>query len=83
MLEFIKHVLESSEEPRSQPVESRDIKQQDVRFKARQPSELDADIGYESGDSDDEVPGSEIVTPNGEMKETAINLLLSILEGVS
>ena len=83
MLEFIKLVLESLEEPRSQLVEPAATKQPDIQFRARKPTELDADAGYDSGDSDDGVPGSEIVTPNDEMKETAINLLLSILEGVS
>ena len=83
MLEFIKLVLESPEEPPSRPVEPRPTNQPDIQFRARKSTELDADTGYESGDSDDEVPGPEIMTANDEMRETAINLLLSILEGVS
>jgi len=34
------------------------------------------------GDSDDETPGPQGVQPNDEMTITALNLLLSILEGV-
>lgn len=81
MLQFIKHVLESSEEPRSQPIEPKARMQRDIQF-TRQPTVLDADVtGYESEDSDDDVSGSETVTPNDEMAETVINLLLSILQG--
>lgn len=83
MLQFIKHVLESSEEPRSHPMEPKARRQRDIQF-TRQPTELGADVtGYESEDSDDDVSGSETVTPNNEMVETVINLLLSILEGTS
>jgi hypothetical protein len=35
----------------------------------------------EDGDSDDETQGSEVVGPDDEMIETAISLLLAILEG--
>jgi hypothetical protein len=80
MLLFIKHVLESSGDIRPQ---SSTNERQDSQFRIGQPTEVDRDTGYESGDSDDNAPDSEVMTPNHEMVETAVNLLLSILEGMS
>lgn len=69
LLSFILHVLES----------------------ATTPAKSDANDGFsnklfqleidDDADSDDETPGSEIVGPDDEMIETAISLLLAILEG--
>jgi hypothetical protein len=67
ILSFILHVLES----------------------ATIPARSDADDGFsnkqfdidEDEDSDDEMQGSEVVGPDDEMLETAISLLLAILEG--
>jgi hypothetical protein len=42
--------------------------------------EKDADVDAE-GDSDDETPGLEGAGPSDEMTITALNLLLSVLEG--
>lgn len=36
----------------------------------------------DGSDSDDEVPGTEGATSDTEMTETAVNLLLSVLEGM-
>ena len=41
---------------------------------------LDEDLDMD-GDSDDEKPNQEGVQPNNEMAITALNLLLSVLEG--
>ena len=76
---FVKHVLEASIRERA--------KEKDPVAKSRaeiilQPSaELDEIEGVdEIVDSDDEA-GPEVASPDDEMVETAINLLLSILEG--
>lgn len=39
------------------------------------------DEDFLEGDSDDEAPDSEVIGPDDELVETAITLLLSILEG--
>ncbi|KAK2466187.1 hypothetical protein APHAL10511_001829 [Amanita phalloides] len=75
ILIFIKDVLESTGERKAQHSNS---SIRGMRSGARRSAELDA--GYESGDSDDNTQDSEIRAPNDEMTETAINLLLSILE---
>ena len=70
LLLFISHVLESATIPvRSDADDS--FKKMRVR--------LDID----ESDSDDETPGSEVLGPDDEMIETAISLLLAILEGKS
>ena len=43
---------------------------------------LDEDLDMD-GDSDDETPDQEGVQPNNEMTITALNLLLSVLEGTT
>ena len=66
ILSFILHVLESATiPPGSDPVDGFSNK-------------LDID---EDEDSDDETQGSEVAGPDDEMIETAISLLLAILEG--
>lgn len=68
LLSFILHVLESATIPAGSDADD-DFKNK--RFR------LDID---EDEDSDDETPGSEVVGPDDEMIETAISLLLAILE---
>ena len=68
ILSFILHVLESATFPaRSDPGDGSSNER------------LQFDTGEE--DSDDETQGSEVVGPDDEMIETAISLLLAILEG--
>ena len=66
LLSFISHVLESATIPAKSDADGGFSK------------ELDID---EDEDSDDETPGSDVVGPDDEMIETAISLLLAILEG--
>ena len=69
VLSFILHVLESATIPaRSNAGDNFNNK----RFR----SDIDEDE-----DSDDEIQGSEVVGADDEMTETAISLLLAILEG--
>ncbi|KAF8890687.1 armadillo-type protein [Infundibulicybe gibba] len=72
MLLFIKHVLESS--PTSIRLQRRRLKELHFKPDVKNVEEED------EGDSDDDTPGADIVTRDDEMIETAINLLLSILE---
>ncbi|KAG6814199.1 hypothetical protein H0H92_000876 [Tricholoma furcatifolium] len=77
LLSFIKHVLD-------QPSSSRTIKTE-RRKSGVQASlliipERDDDLVNDEGDSDDDTPGADIVSPEGEMIETSVQLLLSILE---
>lgn len=44
--------------------------------------DLDEDLDMD-GDSDDETPNQEGVQPDNEMTITALNLLLSVLEGTA
>ena len=67
ILSFILHVLESATIPAKSDAG-------DGGFG----NKLDID---EDEDSDDETPGSEVVGPDDGMIETAISLLLAILEG--
>ena len=50
----------------------------DLRIVPREEQDEDLDIG---GDSDDETPNQEGTQPDNEMTITALNLLLSVLEG--
>lgn len=68
LLSFILHVLESA----TTPIKTDADDSPNSRFK------LDID---EDEDSDDETPGSEVVGPDDKMVETAISLLLALLEG--
>ncbi|KAJ6613487.1 hypothetical protein B0H10DRAFT_1805501 [Mycena sp. CBHHK59/15] len=38
------------------------------------------DDDFEDGDSDDDTPGADIITPDDEITETSVNLLLAVLE---
>jgi hypothetical protein len=68
ILSFILHVLESGTIPaRSDAGDG--------------PSNEGLQFDIDEEDSDDETPGSEVVGPDDEMIETAISLLLAILEG--
>ena len=69
ILSFILHVLESATIPARSDAD-------DGFGNKRFQSEIDEDE-----DSDDEMQGSEVVGPDDEMIETAISLLLAILEG--
>ena len=68
VLSFILHVLESATIPARSAGDSSNNER--LQF------DLDDD-----DDSDDETQGSEVVGPDDEMIETAISLLLTILEG--
>jgi hypothetical protein len=68
ILSFILHVLESATIPARSDAGDGSSNER-----------LQFDIDEE--DSDDETPGSEVVGPDDEMIETAISLLLAILEG--
>lgn len=46
-----------------------------------QAAEISEDNLSEAADSDDDTPGSQTIDPGDEMIETALNLLLSVLEG--
>jgi hypothetical protein len=77
ILSFIKHVLESATPTTGPKHKLRDGPSiEALRFI---PDEVD-DLSDRS-DSDDDTPGSEVVSADDEMTETAVNLLLSILEG--
>lgn len=69
ILSFILHVLESAT-----------ISARSDAGDGSSNERLQFDID-EDEDSDDETPGSEVVGPDDEMIETAISLLLAILEG--
>ncbi|KAJ7638786.1 hypothetical protein FB45DRAFT_739354 [Roridomyces roridus] len=65
ILSFIKHTLERPEQPKPTPTKT-------------VPYQLD--IEDEGGDSDDDTPGADIISPDDEMIETSVNLLLAVLE---
>ena len=73
LLTFILHVLQSSQIT---------VPGEPIPRRARDDM-IDADSDDEGleGDSDDDAPGSEVIGPDDELIETAITLLLSILEG--
>lgn len=83
---FIKHALQSdstlrSPEPKTGPKRlsvRQGITMNDLRIIPREEQDEDLDIG---GDSDDETPNQEGTQPENEMTITALNLLLSVLEG--
>ncbi|KAG6854762.1 hypothetical protein C0991_001189 [Blastosporella zonata] len=77
LLSFIRHVLEPQ---LTAPHKARERHQDsnsrvNLKIHAEQEGELS-----DEGDSDDDTPGAEIITIEGEMIETSLNLLLSILE---
>lgn len=76
MLLFVHHVLESfNASPNVEPPIERSGLEQSLRFI---PTTKEAS---EEGDSDDDMPDSEVLRPDDELVETALNLLLSVLEG--
>lgn len=80
MLSFILHVLETANNPGS--TEPRQAERSSLEEKLRiVPSISEAEDMTDEGDSDDDVSDSENVQPDDELVETALNLLLSVLEG--
>jgi hypothetical protein len=76
MLLFIHHVLESTKaSPNLEPPPGGSRFEQSLRFI---PATSEAS---EEGDSDDDISDSEVSRPDDELVETAVNLLLSVLEG--
>ncbi|TFK75938.1 hypothetical protein BDN72DRAFT_891803 [Pluteus cervinus] len=77
ILQFIKHVLESTA---TRPVEpAPKSASPSIALRAPRIEEL-PDQDLSDGDSDDDAPGSQVLNPDDEMVETTINLLLSVLE---
>lgn len=75
MLLFTHHVLESTNtSPNLEPTPNRSNFEQSLRFIP------DTNEAIE-GDSDDDMSDSEASRPDDELVETAVNLLLSVLEG--
>ncbi|KAJ7507767.1 hypothetical protein B0H11DRAFT_2314195 [Mycena galericulata] len=72
MLSFVKHALESGR-PEPKPTKSQPSK--------TLPYQLDFhESDSDECDSDDDTPGADIITPDDEMIETSVNLLLAVLE---
>ncbi|KAG6817465.1 hypothetical protein H0H87_008633 [Tephrocybe sp. NHM501043] len=79
LLSFIKHVLE----PQAIPPRILKGRHQDSGAHLNlliHEDDTEVDELSDEGDSDDDTPGAEIITPEGEMIETSVNLLLAILE---
>jgi hypothetical protein len=79
ILSFVQHVLASATSSPSGADHNPKLKQnggQALRFIPDEVHDLS-----DGSDSDDDTPDAELVSPDEEMIETAINLLLSILEG--
>lgn len=80
LLSFIKHVLEPVDPgPRKKHEEAKSGSV--FRLGESRLREVEDEL-VDEGDSDDDTPGSEIIGADHEMIETALNLLLSTLEGV-
>lgn len=85
---FIKHALQNDstlQSPESRtgpkgPSARQGMTMDDLRIVPNEGLDEDLDMG---GDSDDETPNQEGVQPNNEMTITALNLLLSVLEGTT
>ncbi|KAK7061701.1 RTP1-C1 domain-containing protein [Favolaschia claudopus] len=73
ILSFVKQALESAG-PESEPRAAAPLASP---FKLNLESDEEVDG---EGDSDDDTPGADIISPDDEMVETAINLLLAVLE---
>lgn len=80
LLSFIYHVLESAASPHS---EARQTEQSGLEERLKIISTTPEVEEVEEGDSDDDMPDSETLRPDDELVETAISLLLSVLEGTS
>jgi hypothetical protein len=78
LLSFIKHVLDPVNPG---PLKTHNGGKSDsvLRIDGISSREVESEL---DDDSDDEMPGSEVVGADHEMIETALNLLLSILEGM-
>lgn len=80
MLLFIKHALDAAippPEPVKASTDSSHFGLESLKISQDEDEEEDSD----SVDSDDELPGSETYSANDEMTETALNLLMALLEG--
>jgi len=85
ILSFIQHALQNDtmqdaahkQTPKG-PSQRPGLTMDDLRIVPEEEQGDDVDM---EGDSDDETPGPQGVQPNDEMTITALNLLLSILEG--
>ncbi|KAM6495912.1 hypothetical protein JOM56_008618 [Amanita muscaria] len=81
MLLFVKHVLESSSREQNERLSQKKPALDKRTEIVSQPStRLEEIEDIELADSDDEASGPEVISSGDEMIETAINLLLSILE---
>lgn len=86
ILSFVKHALESANAPK-QPAPSTSMSPSILEPKGRDlqglriVDEIEAQEETIDGDSDDEDEDTVPTAPDDEITETAINLLLSILEG--
>jgi len=82
VLTFIKHALQSEDTASKQasvdPSPRQGLTMDDLRMVPEEDPDDDSD---KDGDSDDETPGLQGAQPNYEMTITALNLLLSVLEG--
>ncbi|KAF8231899.1 hypothetical protein L208DRAFT_1361765 [Tricholoma matsutake] len=78
LLSFIKHVLEAVD-PRPLKTHDRAKLESTLRLDELHLHEVESELADE-GDSDDDTPGSEVIGVDQEMIETALNLLLAILE---
>ncbi|KAG5637776.1 hypothetical protein H0H81_003277 [Sphagnurus paluster] len=78
LLFFVKHILEPQKSSSEYPGRNKQR-----RMKQFERFQLDSDIEDETpkqSDSDDDTPGAQIISPDEEMVETSVHLLLSILE---
>lgn len=85
VLTFIKHALQSDivqdaapKQASVDPISRQGLTRDDLRIVSEGDPDEDNDT---EADSDDETPGLQGARPNDEMIITALNLLLSILEG--
>ena len=82
VLTFIKHALQSEDTASKQvsvdPNPRQGLTMDDLRMVSEEDPDDDGD---KDGDSDDETPGLRGARPDDEMTITALNLLLSVLEG--
>jgi len=80
MLSFIFHVLETANNPRSSGPERVEGSRLEEKLRIV-PSISEVEGISDEGDSDDDASDSENMQPDDELIETALNLLLSVLEG--
>lgn len=86
ILSFVKHALDAANAPAPEvdasspgrhPRNSSGLRMEDLRLVPED------EVVSDEGDSDDDTPGEELISADDEMTETAINLLLSLLEGMA